>query len=803
MKQIAFPVTALLCAALSIPAQGAQRCPGGASWCDDFEHASTRVQAAGGAAAVRLDGATANHFLQAGDGQALLVPPAASAPLTGAPYFVEARLRPSAPATAARKVYLVASHLDASNWIGVGVRFTPGSKRLLFELVRMQDGKLLPLKQVGRTSEAGDSDGDIYHTVRLEVGAGLLTLYLGGERLTTTPAPFAPGGQAGVLADGGSFDIDDLRLGAAAHLPGRIALARMTARIGLQAGEAPRRFAVSAFGGDGVSALPFTAQSSDPSVASVRVAGAALIVRPHRHGAAILTLTGRADVNVATALALTVEPAQRAPTRTHALRGQLSPAAQAKAVPVDAPLRITFDQPPTLGSAGSVRIFRAADDSLVDVIRTADEVDTIGYPGQPFKRVVRYQPLRIDGASLTIRPHNARLAYGTDYYVTIDPGVLARATLGGQAFAGLGRQAGWRFRTRAAPPTGRSLHVGADSAADFRTVQGALNHAMRTLPRAAPVTIHIANGRYEELLYLRGKDRLTLRGASRDGVLIEAANNDLANPGSGTAQAATSPSATGGRSVLLIEDADLLTLRNLTLRNSSRRADTPGGSQAEALYFNSENGRLIAHDATFLSEQDTIQVKGYSWFYRTLIAGNVDFIWGYNRAALFERSEIRTIGDSANPASGGYVVQARTVAAGDPGFVFLDSRLTHGPGPAGNDVPAGSTYLARSPGTASTWDNVSYLDCRIDDHVAAAGWAGAGVQGQPAPNPAVPGTGTGAGWREAGSMDLAGTPLDLARRVGGDLPGTAQARTRFGTRARVFQGFNGGRGWQIVPPAEQ
>ncbi|WP_426197500.1 pectinesterase family protein [Massilia sp. DWR3-1-1] len=802
MKQLAFPLTALLCAALSIPAQGAQRCPGGASWCDDFEHGAARVLVAGAAAAVGLDGATANHFLPAGDGQALLVAPADSALLTRIPYFVEARVRPSAPATAAaRKVYLVARHLDENNWIGVSVSFTPGSKRLLFELVRMEDGKLLHLKQVGRTSEAGDSYGDSYHTVRLELGDELLTLYLGGERLTTTPLPFAPGGQAGVRADGGAFDIDDLRIGAAAQRPGRIALARMTGRIGLQAGDAPRHFAVSAFDGDGVSALPFSAQSSDPAVASVAVAGADLLVRAHRPGAATITLTGRDDVNVATTLALTVAPAQHAPARTYALRGHLAPAAHARAVPVDTPLRITFDQAATLGSAGTVRIFRAADDALVDVIGTADDVDTIGYPGQPFKRVVRYQPLRIDGASLTIRPHNARLAYGTDYYVTIDPGVVAGATLGGQPFTGLGRQAGWRFRTRAAPPTGRTLSVDDDGPADFRTVQGALNHAMRALPRAAPVTIHIANGRYEELLYLRGKDKLTLRGQSRDGVVIEAANNDLANPGSGTAQAATSPAATGGRSVLLIEDADLVTLTNLTLRNSSRRAGTPGGSQAEALYFNSENGRLIAHDATFLSEQDTVQVKGYSWFYRTLIAGNVDFIWGYNRAALFERSEIRSVGDSANPASGGYVVQARTVAAGDPGFVFLDSRLTHGPGPAGNDVPAGSTYLARSPGTASTWDNVSYIDCRIDAHVAAAGWAGAGVQGQPAPNPPLPGA--GAGWREAGSMDLAGTPLDLAARVGADLPATAQARARFGTRARVFQGFNGGRGWQIVPPAEQ
>jgi hypothetical protein len=171
----------------------------------------------------------------------------------------------------------------------------------------------------------------------------------------------------------------------------------------------------------------------------------------------------------------------------------------------------------------------------------------------------------------------------------------------------------------------------------------------------------------------------------------------------------------------------------------------------------------------------------------------VDFIWGANHAALFEESELRSVGDSAAPDSGGYLVQARTVTANDPGFVFLNSRLTHGPGPAGNDVPAGATWLARSPGTASTWDNVSFIDCRIDRHVASAGWAGKGVQRQPAPNPSQ--ARADAGWNEYGSMDLEGRPLDLSHRAGGYLLSEAQARARFGKRALVFQGFDHGKGW--------
>ena len=467
----------------------------------------------------------------------------------------------------------------------------------------------------------------------------------------------------------------------------------------------------------------------------------------------------------------------------------LAPAAGTSGVPVDTLLRIGFDQAPAFGAQGTIRIYRAADGALVDTIRLAGEVDAIGYPDQPLKRLVRFQPVRIEGKDAVIHLHSARLAYGTDYLVAVD-GTAFRGSIGGQDFAGIGLAAGWRFRTRDQAPAGTLLTVDDDGPADFRTVQGALNHAMAAIARSTPVTIRIANGRYDELLYLRGKDKLTLRGESRDGVIIAARNDDATNPGSGSGQAPDAAAAGGGRAVFLVEDADLLTLERLTLANTAMRAGSRG-AQAEALHFNSQQ-RLVARDASFFSEQDTLQLKGYAWFYRTLVAGNVDFIWGANHAALFEQSEIRSLGDSARPG-GGYLVQARTVDAFDPGFVFLDSRLTHGPGPAGNDVPPASTWLAR-PGPATSWDKVVYIDCRMDRHIAPGGWS--------LPTTAAAGARSGAGWMEAGSMDLEGRPLDLSQRRGGRVltPTEAQA---YASRARVFAAFDNGKGWKPAPEPQQ
>jgi pectin methylesterase-like acyl-CoA thioesterase len=225
------------------------------------------------------------------------------------------------------------------------------------------------------------------------------------------------------------------------------------------------------------------------------------------------------------------------------------------------------------------------------------------------------------------------------------------------------------------------------------------------------------------------------------------------------------------------------------------------GSQAETIYFNNDGGRLIAKNATFLSEQDTVQVKGYSWFFNSLIAGNVDFIWGANRVALFENSEIRSVGDTTNANSGGFIVQARTVTAADKGFVFLNSKLTHGPGPgpAHGDVPTGSkaaTYLARSPGTSTTFDNVAYVNCEMDTHIIPRGWA-YNTAGQPVSNPA---TATAAsGWREAGTKTLSGATVSLATRIGGHTLTASEVAAGFSSRAQIFAAFGGGAGWNPQP----
>ena len=280
-------------------------------------------------------------------------------------------------------------------------------------------------------------------------------------------------------------------------------------------------------------------------------------------------------------------------------------------------------------------------------------------------------------------------------------------------------------------------------------MQGALSYVMRSVGKDEASTITIKNGRYHEMLFLRGKNKLTIQGESRAGVVIDFDNNDGFNLGTGASRPAGSSVLTGGRALLLVEDADLLTLDALTIHNTDLKAGK--GDQAESIYFNSPE-RLVAKHVSFVSRQDTVLVNGYSWFYDCLIAGDVDFIWGYANAALFENSEIRTVGDNTDASKGGYVLQARSRNAQDRGYVFLNSRLTRGAG-----VPDGKTTLARSSGRLTAFDQVAFIDTSMDAHIAPAGW-----HNKPMPTPAIATATATTCWREYNCTMPSGAPLDVS-----------------------------------------
>lgn len=304
------------------------------------------------------------------------------------------------------------------------------------------------------------------------------------------------------------------------------------------------------------------------------------------------------------------------------------PANGATAAYTDTRLQITFDAAPTLGASGTIKVYKASDDSLVDTISlnvfstgstiapqytgavltqyntqtavsTANtEIDKLGNgAGTALTqwRWIFYKPVSISGNTATIRLHDGVLSANTAYYVQIDNGTLS-GTYKGAAFGGIADKTSWAFTTRSLPTVSASVTVDDDGdTADFRTVQGAINWVTSKCGTAGSdssctdisvaKTITLKNGTYDGEMFVRNINNLVIQGESRAGVLVRSENFDQYNPGTGGSTttavysslagsvtgatgATTRTRLNGGRAVLLVENADLLKLTNFTLQNT-------------------------------------------------------------------------------------------------------------------------------------------------------------------------------------------------------------------------------------------
>lgn len=436
----------------------------------------------------------------------------------------------------------------------------------------------------------------------------------------------------------------------------------------------------------------------------------------------------------------------------------------------DAPLLLQLDSRPELGTSGSIRVYDSSD-RLVDEINLADIATVnIREDGQMIPRqkimpstvmntfmdalkcgtrwrAVHYTPLLVKGNSLIVKLHNSVLDFGKDYCVTVDPGVI-------KGHPGIAKGA-WTFRTKAKPASDTSVSVNQDGSADFCTVQGAISHA-GSLGKSDAVVINVAAGTYNEPIYIRDKNNLTIKGAGRDRTVISYANNESyengtgggvsSKPGIGDAVDKENGKTTGGRAVILVESCDNLVFEDITMQNSFGELE----GQAEVMYFNSSN-RLTIENCALLSLQDTFNCKGKVWVHNSLIAGHCDYIWGSPSACLFEDCEIRS-------EAAGYIVQARVPSASDKGFVFLNCRLTASAGLADAVM-----YLARAndhskeDAAKKTYDNVTFVACTMSPVIRPVGWLT-----DPKPNPVS--ADAVSGWKEYGSKDASGSALNLAAR---------------------------------------
>jgi pectin methylesterase-like acyl-CoA thioesterase len=385
----------------------------------------------------------------------------------------------------------------------------------------------------------------------------------------------------------------------------------------------------------------------------------------------------------------------------------LFPAAGAKNICPDTPLRITFADPPQLGTSGRIQVFDAADDRLVETIDIGTRTATKTIGGlEGFK----YYPVIISGKEASIYLKNGALIYGRTYYVTIDKGVFQDGSTG---YAGIDQPTAWRFATQAAAPESGTarLTVAADGSGDFCTVQGALDFIPEG--NSSPTTIFLRKGTYTEIVFFTNKHGITLVGEDRKQSVIAYANNAAFNSSGGNPFAGSTPNPSaeerrGGsiyrRGVFLAHRTEDLVIANLTIRNTTPQ----GGSQAEAIILNGTvTARAILKDLDLYSYQDTLQVNGQAYISNCYIEGDVDFLWGTG-PCFFESCVCRSL------RSGAYYTQIRNPRT-NHGYVFLRCVFDGIPGIMGN-------FLSRVQPARFPYSEVVLIDCVLGNAVGPVAW---------------------------------------------------------------------------------
>ena len=445
------------------------------------------------------------------------------------------------------------------------------------------------------------------------------------------------------------------------------------------------------------------------------------------------------------------------------------PANGAQGVNPDTHLVVAFATAPALGRSGQIRIYDAADDTLVDTLDLSippgpttsaagpappyiqspyeytgvhrTNADT--QPGTPsggaaptsrdyqltiiggFSDGFHFYPVIVHGNVATISPHHNLLRYNKTYYVQIDPGVL---NVPDGRFDGIGGRSGWRFTTKRQPPpaTTTRVVVAGDGTADFNTVQGALDFVPERRPRR--FTIFVRNGSYEEIVYFRNKSQVTIVGEDRDKVVVFYANNEVFNPHPPNISTNEWPGTFPSRRAAFMGDNSRgIHLVNLTIKTTAR-------GQAEGLLLTGEQN-ILSH-VTVVGSGDALQVNGPTLISDSLIVGDGDTILGRG-PAFFYRTELQ---------SSGVFMWIRNTSA-NHGNVFVDCTFKKRGG--------GVTELARAPmnnGRAYPYAEAVLINAKLDG-ISSVGWG------------AIGGDATNLHYWEYNSTNLSdGTPIDVSQR---------------------------------------
>ena len=405
----------------------------------------------------------------------------------------------------------------------------------------------------------------------------------------------------------------------------------------------------------------------------------------------------------------------------------------------DTHLTITFDGEVKLGSKGCIRVYDKGTGKLVDMLdmsipagpveKTPDAPDAdyikspYSYesrnitnrntlPGTPsaynrpdkrkfqltiiggFSDGFHFYPVMTKGNQATIYLHNNMLDYGREYFVTIDKAVFAD-------FKGIKGRTAWTFKTKKVAPDKqqRVLTVASDGSGDFSTLQGAMDFIPDGLQNESERrTVKVRKGDYQELVYFRNKNYVTIEGEGRELTLVHYPNNEVFNPHPADIKTNEMKGTFPSRRAAVAAD----NCRHMVFKDITFKTDCTG--QAEGFLLNGEHN--YAENVGVIGSGDALQVNGSTYWMNCYISGHGDTVLGrgpsfFNHCTLVSTSTFMWIRNDS----------------GNHGNVFVSCTF--------KGTGKGTSYLAKT----SSNKNKSYpyqeavlLNCTLDN-VPPAGWS--------------------------------------------------------------------------------
>ncbi|WP_421381664.1 pectinesterase family protein [Bacillus salacetis] len=234
--------------------------------------------------------------------------------------------------------------------------------------------------------------------------------------------------------------------------------------------------------------------------------------------------------------------------------------------------------------------------------------------------------------------------------------------------------------------------VAKDGSGDFETIQAAVD----SIPsdNDARKVIYIKNGTYKEKVHVT-QPYVSFVGESADNTIIEWDDYGGTDGQSGNVGSTF-------KSQTVKVTGDHFTAAHITFLNSRAPRDQYGTAVALSVL----SDQAVFTDIKALGLQDTLYTgEGRQYYRDSYIEGEVDFIFGEAPAVVFENSEIHSVG-------AGYITAGAQPEKENPGFVFLNSRLT-------KDDSVEEVYLGRP---WKDFADTTFINTWMDSHIVPDGW---------------------------------------------------------------------------------